>query len=195
MTTFAEELKTIEEKVKAHLSDGRFQHCLRVKDYAIKLAKENHLDEEQAALAGLVHDYAKERPAEDFLKVIDQFDLDPDLKNWNRSIWHGVVGAVMIREELGINDPAILDAVVNHTTGDGVAMSPLAKVVFMADYLETGRTFPGVEEARKITDQSLDAGVFYQLKHTLAFLADQGNPIYPKTVASYNEWARHFSSK
>ncbi|MCK8627687.1 bis(5'-nucleosyl)-tetraphosphatase (symmetrical) YqeK [Fructobacillus cardui] len=191
MTAFEEELHAVEKKVSAQLSDGRFQHCLRVSDYARKLAQENGVDENQAALAGLVHDYAKERPAEDFLVAIDRFHLDPDLKNWSRAIWHGVVGAEMIQDELGIDDPAILDAVRLHTTGEGVEMPTLAKIVFMADYLETGRDFPGVKEAREITDKSLDRGVFYQLQHTLSFLAENGNVIYPKTFTSYNDWARH----
>ncbi|GAO99753.1 bis(5'-nucleosyl)-tetraphosphatase (symmetrical) YqeK [Fructobacillus ficulneus] len=194
MATYAQQLKAVEGQVQSQLSDGRFQHCLRVKDYAIRLAQQNGVDPDQAALAGLVHDYAKERPTEDFLAAIDRHHLDPDLKNWSRAIWHGVVGAYMIKDELGIDDPTILDAVVNHTTGEGVTMSTLAKIVFMADYLELGRDFPGVEEGRRITDQSLDQGVFYQLKETLSFLASQGKLIYPKTFTSYNDWAKHFSS-
>ncbi|USS92482.1 bis(5'-nucleosyl)-tetraphosphatase (symmetrical) YqeK [Fructobacillus americanaquae] len=193
MTAFEEEWHVVEKKVSAQLSAGRFQHCLRVADYARRLAQENGVDENQAALAGLVHDYAKERPVEDFLTAINHFHLDPDLKNWNRAIWHGVVGAEMIQDELGIDDPAILAAVRLHTTGAGVEMPTLAKIVFMADYLETGRDFPGVKEAREITDKSLDRGVFYQLQHTLSFLAEKGNVIYPKTFTSYNDWARHFA--
>ncbi|MCO0832630.1 bis(5'-nucleosyl)-tetraphosphatase (symmetrical) YqeK [Fructobacillus sp. W13] len=184
----------LSKQVQAKLSERRFEHCLRVKDYAIKLAKQNGLDENQAAIAGLVHDYAKERSASDFEKEIDEKHLDSDLKKWGNPIWHGVVGAYFVQDELGIQDPEILEAIKEHTTGDNHdKMSTLSKVLFMADYLEMGRNFPGVEKARTLTDESLDAGVFYQLSATLSYLAGQQKPIYPKTFTAYNDWATYLA--
>ncbi|MDF7637688.1 bis(5'-nucleosyl)-tetraphosphatase (symmetrical) YqeK [Leuconostocaceae bacterium ESL0958] len=194
MAVFEANLAALADKVAAKLSDKRFQHCLRVKDYAVYLAEQNEVDPEQAAVAALVHDYAKERPDADFLAMIDQQGLDPDLKNWGNPIWHGVVGAYFVKEELGIADPDILRAVTEHTTGAGHEMAPLSKIIFMADYLEAGRTFPGVAEARTITDESLNQGVFYQLSHTLSFLASQEKAIYPKTFDAYNDWALNQST-
>ena len=92
----------LETRVAAQLSDYRFQHVLRVRDYALKLAKQYGVSPEKAEIAALVHDYAKERADEDFLAVIQAKNLDPDLVNWGNYIWHGVVGAEMIRDELGI---------------------------------------------------------------------------------------------
>ncbi|MBS9335414.1 bis(5'-nucleosyl)-tetraphosphatase (symmetrical) YqeK [Fructobacillus sp. M1-13] len=189
---FEEIYQAAKKQVKAHLSTHRYEHCLRVSDYAVKLAKQNNLDEQQAALAGLVHDYAKERSEADFLEKIDEAKLPKSLKAWGNPIWHGVVGAEFVKDELGIEDPEILQAIRLHTTG-GLhdEMTTLDKVVFMADYLEEGRHFPGVKEARAITEKSLDRGVFYQLSHTLAFLADKGQVIYPKTFDAYNDWANY----
>ena len=58
----------------------------------------------------------------------------------------------------------------------------------MADYIEPGRSFPGVEEARKITYANINQGVGYQLAHTLKFLIDKRNKIYPRTLDAYNVW-------
>ncbi|WP_213822112.1 bis(5'-nucleosyl)-tetraphosphatase (symmetrical) YqeK [Fructobacillus parabroussonetiae] len=181
------------KKVMAeHLSKHRFEHCLRVSDYAVKLAKQNGLDQQEAALAGLVHDYAKERSQADFLAKIDATGLPADLKKWGNPIWHGVVGAAFVQDELGIEDPTILQAIRLHTTGGGhLEMTTLDKVVFMADYLEEGRDFPGVETARRVTDESLNQGVFYQLAHTLSYLASKEQVIYPKTFDAYNDWAQY----
>jgi len=131
----------LETRVAAQLSDYRFQHVLRVRDYALKLAKQYGVSPEKAEIAALVHDYAKERADEDFLAVIQAKNLDPDLVNWGNYIWHGVVGAEMIRDELGIDDPDILTAVRQHTTGSGADMSLLSQIIFMADYLELGGGF------------------------------------------------------
>lgn len=78
----------------------RFEHCVRVSETARKLAKLNGYDEEKAALAGFVHDYAKQVPVEEYRKVIKEQDFDPDLLNWNRAIWHGIVGTFFIERDL-----------------------------------------------------------------------------------------------
>jgi len=178
----------LETKIAAGLSDYRFQHILRVRDYAVKLALKNGVDTDKAEVAALVHDYAKERSDDDFLTVIARKNMDPDLINWGNYIWHGVVGAEMIRDELGVTDLDILNAVREHTTGGAAEMTLLSQVLFMADYLEVGRDFSGVEIARQITDQSLAAGVRYQIVHIVRRLVEKETAIYPKSITTYNYW-------
>ncbi|RVU70002.1 HD domain-containing protein [Lactobacillus xujianguonis] len=175
-------------KEKANMDDKRFQHCVRVSETSRKLARLNDYDEDKAALAGFMHDYAKQVPVEEYREVIKTQGFDPDLLNWNRAIWHGIVGTYFIKRDLKITDPEILQAVWRHTTAD-VEMTTLDKIVFMADFIEPGRDFPGVDEARKITFANLDEGVGYQLAHTLEFLIEQRNKIYPRTLAAYNVWS------
>lgn len=175
-------------KEKANMDAKRFAHCVRVSQTARKLAKLNHFNEDKAALAGFVHDYAKQIPVATYRKVIKQEDFDQDLLNWNRAIWHGIVGTYFIRRDLKITDPQILQAVRRHTTGD-IEMTTLDKIVFMADFIEPGRSFPGVEEARKITYADLNQGVAYQLAHTLLYLVKQRSKIYPRTLEAYNVWS------
>ena len=175
-------------KEKANMDDNRFEHCVRVSETARKLAKLNNYDEDKAALAGFVHDYAKQVPVEEYRQVIKDEGFDPDLLNWNRAIWHGIVGTYFIKRDLKITDPEILQAVWRHTTAD-VEMTTLDKIVFMADYIEPGISFDGVEEARKITFKNLDEGVGYQLAHTLEFLIENRNKVYPRTLQAYNVWS------
>lgn len=174
-------------KEKANMDQKRFEHCIRVSQTAKKLAKINNYDEEKAALAGFVHDYAKQVPVEEYRKVIKDENFDLDLLNWNRAIWHGIVGTYFIKRDLKITDPEILQAVYRHTTGDS-EMTTLDKIVFVADFIEPGRGFPGVDEARKISYANLDEGVGYELAHTLEFLIKNRNKIYPRTIAAYNVW-------
>lgn len=175
-------------KEKSMMDEQRFAHCVRVSETARTLAKLNGYDEDKAALAGFVHDYAKQIPVEEYIKVIKEEGFDPDLLNWNRAIWHGIVGSWFIKRDLGITDQEILTAVYRHTTGD-VEMTTLDQIVFVADYIEPGRTFAGVEEARKTSYADLASGVGYELAHTLAFLAQKRSKIYPRTLAAYNVWA------
>ena len=174
-------------KEKSNMTEDRFEHCIGVSKTAQKLAELNQYDEDKAALAGFIHDYAKQVSVEEYREVIKTNGFDQDLLNWNRSIWHGIVGTYFIQRDLKITDSEILTAVRRHTTAD-VEMTTLDKIVFMADYIEPGRSFPGVEEARKITYANLDKGVGYQLAHTLEFLIEKRDKIYPRTLDAYNVW-------
>lgn len=175
-------------KEKNNMDQSRFNHCVRVSETARKLAKLNHYDENKAALTGFIHDYAKQVPADEFRKVIKEQKMDHDLLNWGPAIWHGMVGAYFVQRDLKIIDMEILNAIKRHTTAD-VEMTLLDKIVFMADYIEPGRTFAGVEEAQEVTCNNLDSGVAYQLAHTLEFLIKKRDKIYPRTLDAYNVWS------
>ena len=181
-------------RVQAALSKGRFEHVLRVEETAVKLANQYGVDEEKASVAALCHDYAKERPDADFLKVIDEKHLGAQVRSANNAIWHGVVGAEMVKDELGVYDEDILNAIRLHTTG-GVYMTKLAQVLYMADFIEPGRDFPGVETARQITDQDLGLGVAYQTAHTLEYLIEQHVAVYPATLETYNAWVPKYGKE
>ena len=174
------------QRVQAQMSAKRFKHVLGVEQTAIVLAEKYGVSIEQASIAALTHDYAKERSALDFEELIQQ-QFDADLLNWGNEIWHGLVGAEFVKRELGINDEEILEAIRLHTTG-AAEMSLLAQVLYVADYIEPGRDFPKVVEAREIAMRNLEEAVAFETKHTLAFLVQKQVPIYPKTIETYNKW-------
>lgn len=175
------------EKVKANVSERRFMHIQAVVKYAEILAQQNGVDLDMAKVAAWVHDYAKEIPDQVFLKYIDDLNLDPNLKEWGNPIWHGVVGAEIIKDQLGIDNPEILLAVEQHTTG-AKDMSELSKVLFMADFLADGRQMPNLDQLRKITNQNIDDGIREQLSYSIKSLIDRKLKIHPKTLEAYNYW-------
>ncbi|EGJ41711.1 bis(5'-nucleosyl)-tetraphosphatase (symmetrical) YqeK [Streptococcus sanguinis] len=172
-------------KMETVMSEKRLRHCLGVEKAARELAERFGLDVEKAGLAGLLHDYAKKVSDEDFLSLIDKYKLNPDLKNWGNNVWHGMVGIYKIQEDLGIKDAEILRAIEVHTVGSST-MSELDKVVYVADYIEHNRNFPGVDKARELAQQSLNQAVAYETARTVEHLAHKGMPIYPRTLETYN---------
>ncbi|WEV45165.1 bis(5'-nucleosyl)-tetraphosphatase (symmetrical) YqeK [Streptococcaceae bacterium ESL0687] len=191
MTKYYSELgltrKELLEKIKAQMSDHRFKHVLSVEETARKLAKIYGVDEDQAALAGLLHDYAKELPKEEFRELIQKYELDPDLLNWGNNVWHGVVGIYKIKEDLGLKDPEILEAIRVHTVGSS-SMTTLAKIVYVADYIEPNRDFPGVDKARKLAKKDLDAAVAFETQKTIEHLLNKKIRVYPQTIETYNAY-------
>lgn len=174
-------------RMQKQLSDFRFTHCLRVEQVSRDLAAKYDANVDKAGLAGLLHDYAKERSDEEFISEIKAKHLDPDLLRYNNAIWHGIVGAEIIKDELGIADEDVLNAIRRHTVGSA-NMTQVDKCVFVADYIEPKRDFPGIDDARKYADKSLDSAVAYELKHSIEHLVNKNREIYPATFVSYNYW-------
>lgn len=173
-----------------HLSDHRADHCLRVEQQAMTIAAEVGADVTKAGLAGLLHDYAKERSNEEFIAMIKKEHLNPDLLNYGNAIWHGVVGRYFIEKELNIYDEEILQAIERHTVGDP-EMTTLDKIIFVADFVEPGRNFPGIADARAALKQSLDAAVAFELQHTILYLVEKQVKIFPRTFETYNVLGIH----
>lgn len=65
-------------------------------------------------------------------------------------------------------------------------MDQLARIVYISDYIEPGRNFPGVDVLRQITNKDLNLGVLAGLDHTLGFLVQRNNFIHPLSVATRN---------
>lgn len=116
--------------------------------------------------------------------------LEKDLLYYGNEILHAFVGAYYVEKELGVSDEDVLNAIKYHTTGRA-DMTTIEKIVFLADYIEPGRTFHGVEEVRRTAENSLDQACFLALRNTINFLTTKKQPIYPATFEAYNKFARN----
>ncbi|TMW73884.1 bis(5'-nucleosyl)-tetraphosphatase (symmetrical) YqeK [Alteribacter natronophilus] len=175
--------------VEKELRPSRYAHTLRVRDSAVTLAEKYGVSREDARLAAVLHDYAKYRPADRMKQVILEADwLDDEWTKYGEPILHAPAGAVYVKNELGCTDPDILDAIVYHTTGKA-GMTLLEKVIFLADYIEPGRTTPGVDSVREEAEHSLDRACFLALSGTIQFLVRRRQLIFPDTIHAYNDLA------
>jgi predicted HD superfamily hydrolase involved in NAD metabolism len=178
------------EQFKRHveglLAEKRFQHTLRVAKTAIKLAESYGGNPEKAEIAAILHDLAKYFDLEKMKEwMATHSEIPTDFLHFHPELWHAPVGAVYAREELSVLDQDILNAITYHTTGRE-GMSLLEKIIFLADYIEPGRQFPGVEEVRGLAERDLDKAVAKALKNTIEFLLSRSQPIYPDTIHAYN---------
>ena len=171
--------------VKDELTEKRYNHTLGVLETAVKLAERYGVNCQKAELAAIFHDYAKFRSKDEMKTIIIEQNMPKDLLSFHHELWHAPVGSYLVKKEVGIDDEDILQAIKYHTTGNK-NMNTLDKVIFLADYIEPGRDFPGVEKVRKLALENLDQAVIQSLKNTIQFLMDQGQPIYPDTFETYN---------
>lgn len=99
--------------------------------------------------------------------IIDQ-GMNPLLLQFNSELWHAPVGAYLVEKEAGITDVEILDAIRYHTAGRP-EMTTLEKIIYLADYIEPGRHFPGVEEVRDMAKGNLTVALIQAMKNTIVF--------------------------
>ncbi|SEO32887.1 putative HD superfamily hydrolase of NAD metabolism [Amphibacillus marinus] len=176
-------------RVKPQLNASRYAHTERVTDVAIALADRFDVDQEQAMLAAVFHDYAKYRDLTEMEEIIRTFRLPIDLLSYHHELWHGPVASVLLENELGIVDEAIKNAVFWHTTGHA-HMSMLEKVIYLADYIEPGRNFTGIDHVRKKAETSLNEACFMAVRNSIKFLIEHERLIYPETLNMYNDLKR-----
>ena len=116
-----------------------FSHSVNVAKEAKKLAKHYGADENKAEIAGILHDITKEMPKEQQLQIIiDSGIILDNVQLHAPKLWHGMSGSIVVRDELGIDDEDILNAIRYHTTGRA-GMSLLEKVIFTADFTSEER--------------------------------------------------------
>ncbi|KHF41930.1 bis(5'-nucleosyl)-tetraphosphatase (symmetrical) YqeK [Halalkalibacter okhensis] len=172
--------------VKLHLTDHRFSHTLGVVETSVDLANRYGADPEKAELAAIFHDYAKFRDKEEMKKIVQEKLVDKSFLDYGDELLHAPCGAYFVKDEVGIDDQEILDAIYYHTTGRP-NMTLLEKVIFLADYIEPGRRFNGVNEVRELAKVSLDNAIIQALENTIGFLMKRRHRVYPGTLATYNQ--------
>lgn len=173
-------------QVKLKLTKERYDHTLRVVKQAVQLAKSYGVEIEKAELAAAFHDYAKCQPLEELKRLIVASTLPKDLLHYHHELWHGPVGALQVETEFGITDIDILSAIKHHTTGKA-HMSQLEMITYLADYIEPGRSFPGLEEVRKMAEKDLVHATWMVSRNSIQFLVGREMRVYPDTIHAYND--------
>lgn len=172
--------------VREQLTERRYIHTVGVMEAAIELAERYDVDTQKAELAAIFHDYAKFRDKEEMRRIIIDQKMPHDLLQFHDELWHAPVGAYLVEKEAGITDGEVLEAIRCHTSGK-INMTTLDKVLYVADYIEPGRDFPGVEQVRESAKSSLDIAVIQAMKNTITYLLKRNQPIYPDTFQAYND--------
>ncbi len=175
----------VAERVRAELSDARFAHTEGVVAAATELASRFGASVQAARLAAWIHDIAREWPIERLLQAALRMDI-PSGFALIPALLHGPIAAGLAGEWFGVSD-AVADAIRYHTTGR-VGMSVLEKVVCLADAIEQGRDYPGVNDIRTAAQSDLNLALAMSFDSTIHYLLLKREPIFPLTVMARNEF-------
>lgn len=176
----------IRELLIKNIGVNRFNHSLGVMETSIKLAIKYNYDIDKARIAGLLHDCGKYPDLMYLLKRVSEFDIIlDDVMKLNKELIHGPLGSKIAEFEYMIKDKEILDSIYYHTTGRE-NMTLLDKIVYLADYIEPGRVFPGVDKVRELAFENLNQSVLLSMDSTLKYLLDHNKLIHMETIKARN---------
>lgn len=162
----------IDDYLEKNLSAKRRFHTYAVKDTALKLAKLYGVDSEKTETAALLHDICKNLSIEKINEYVKEFKLDSKYEN-NINLAHSKIAAKIAARDFNISDCDIINAVSYHTTGRA-GMSLLEKIIYIADAIEPGRSYQGVEDIRKAAFVNLDEACLLSLSRTADYVKSQG---------------------
>lgn len=173
--------------LKENVRGEKFEHSLGVEETAIALAQRYGADINKAGMAGLLHDFTKQK---DNVELAKKYGI-PYLTD---KTLHGHTAAAVLKDKGYVTDEDVLDAIRWHTTGRE-SMTMLEKIVYMADYIEPHRDFPGVGEARRLAFENIDKAVLYGLKMSIIDIVEKKSLIDTDSVGAYNYYRKLFSGE
>ena len=172
----------------SYLKHRRIPHVLGTEQEAIRLAERYGADVEKARAAALLHDCTKKLDMPAQLSLCEQYGIELDeLEQKALKLLHSKTGAAIARDVFGVDDD-IYSAIWYHTTGHA-HMTKLEKIIYLADYIEPSRDFPGVDTLRKVCYEDLDKGLLLGLEMTIEEMTAMGNPVHRATVEA-RDWLK-----
>ncbi len=173
-------MEELEAIVIRLLNPNRVRHVLGCRDTAVDLARHWGANEEDAARAGILHDITKAIDGPLQLTLCDAYGkILSDFSRRYPKTLHALTGSLVAERIFGENE-AVVSAIAHHTTGKA-EMNLLETIIYVADYMEPCRDFPGVEELRRLAYTDIRAALKLGLEMTLEHLNRQGSEVSPES--------------
>lgn len=175
------DLPELRAAAQSYLKAKRIAHVLGTEEEAARLAERWGAEVLPARRAAILHDCTKYFTGPEQLKLCEKYGIVLDkLEQEIVKLQHAPTGAALARFVFG-EEPAVCDAIRWHTTGRA-DMTLLEKIIYLADYIEPNRDFPGVEGLRRMAYDDLDAAVLRGLEMTVAEMKERKLRVHPRTL-------------
>jgi predicted HD superfamily hydrolase involved in NAD metabolism len=189
MRSFSELLPIVRDRLGTRNNSHRFRHTMGVVEVASDLAVHYGADVEKAKIAALLHDATKHDDVQSQENRIRRYFGDAVVQAWPRQLIHGLSAVVYAKEELGIEDDEILNAIQNHSVGRP-DMSLLEKIVFAADFLEPNREMD-TTKLRALALVNLDKAIAIIIVSTLEHVKKMGYDIVPLSIETKTYYEKY----
>ena len=168
------------------LDSKRVPHVAACEVSAVELAERWGVNEDDAREAAILHDITKRLDITGHLKALGDHNADASKVTKSESkLLHAKSGAALAKSLFGVSDE-VEDAIKWHTTGKA-GMSMLAKILYIADYIEATRDFAGVETLRRLAFEDIDKAMILGLEMTVSDISSKGITPNEATLAAISD--------
>ncbi len=178
-------MQEIQDLVKQYVSSNRYEHSVRVADTARKLAQQFKVDEEDAYLVGLVHDIAKQQKRAWQQEILQKYNLE-DYDFYKIDNIHHAYTARELLKPLELNEE-LIKAIEEHVEGS-CKPSKLSQVLYIADFIEPGRTFETAELIRNSKFDNLDQMYACVVVHAFEYITNMDLTPTNNTKQAYEQY-------
>lgn len=177
----------IEAYLSSRLSKKRFAHTCSVRDVACDLASHLGCDPAKAERAALLHDAGRQYSQEEMHEMLTLHihDLPADMFR-TKGLMHAHVSYYIAKTSFGITDREVLEAIRYHTTGKD-NLSLLAKIVYLADYIDPLRKLDGLDELFEKARYDFNAVLLEVIVRSMSYVLAKHEFLAQETVLFYNE--------
>ena len=172
---------------KERLTDERLTHTRGVVALARSLSLAHGVDEIECNLAAWLHDALKAQDGSELLLRARDMGLPEDLTA-PPFVLHATVMGRISMDRFGASE-AVGEAISYHPMGRP-NLGPVGKVTYLADKLEEGRRYPGVEVLREVARRDLDRGFHLTLEANVRFLVGEGRTPHPLSIRTLEAYRR-----
>ena len=167
--------------VASMMQAKRIPHVLGTEETAAALAEHWGADVALARRAAILHDCTKYWSLSEHLALCEAYRISlTELERGSEKLLHAKTAAILAEHRFG-EGPEVCAAIECHTTGKP-DMTTLDKVLYVADYIEPNRSFPGVEALRCLSWGNLDQAMCAGIETTIRELAKKRAPIHENTA-------------
>ncbi|OGR66056.1 MAG: hypothetical protein A2X31_12610 [Elusimicrobia bacterium GWB2_63_22] len=173
--------------LKTLLTPARFAHSVETARLAVALAPAAGVPQQKAALAALLHDCARDLPPAAMARLA-RGPREAALRETAAKapvLLHAWAGAALARSRFGVRDAEVLEAAALHATG-APGMGPLARLVYLCDLANQGRTFPAAGRVRALAREDLGAAFLAANYVKLVYAFSGDGWVHPLSVALWN---------
>ncbi len=189
------DLNSIMKYLENSISPKRYIHSINVSKTAKKLAEYYEGDAAKAEIAGLVHDCARDLDSSLQLDCLKKEGIAADdLTLSVKELLHGPAAVHICRKVFAIEDEEILNAVRYHTTGKE-NMSLLEKIIYLSDFIEPARSFPGVEEMRGLAFRNPDKALLMAFNSSIEYVLSKNGFLHIDTIMARNYVLKEIQGK
>jgi len=181
-------LNKLDRKIKSIMPEKLYRHSINTLEFANDIAERTFfsLDLFSLFVACILHDYGKIFSYEELAGIVKENESGiGDFELNNPELLHAFIGDYLVSRDFNITEDRILRAIKFHTVGY-CDMSMEDKILFIADKVERGRNYEGVEVLRELAFKNLNLCLLEIYKNTIIYIIKGNKLLHPDTSKIWN---------